>query len=206
MPISIYVLKCESDKFYIGRTTQPNFRIDKHFKGNGAAWTTMYPPKEVVHVEHNADPFDEDKFVKIYMKQYGIDNVRGGSYSQIKLGHDIVKLLEKELLSSDNRCYRCHEPGHYVRFCPRNRAPVPPPKSLEFPLVCEICEEECKNKTQYKNHDCTWLPENEKPKYVRKISDTTEYTITSGCNRCGRNNHETDQCYAKRHINGTFLG
>ena len=35
MSVSIYVLKLEQNKYYIGKTQNPNFRLDQHFNGEG---------------------------------------------------------------------------------------------------------------------------------------------------------------------------
>ena len=45
-------------------------------------WTTKYKPIKVVELIEG-DNYDEDKYTLKYMEQYGIDNVRGGSFCQI---------------------------------------------------------------------------------------------------------------------------
>jgi hypothetical protein len=68
----------------------------------------------------NCDRFDEDKITKIYMSKYGIENVRGGTYTQITLLNYLLKTLEKELLSSTDKCYRCGRGGHFSKDCYAN--------------------------------------------------------------------------------------
>jgi hypothetical protein len=40
------------------------------------------------------------------MDLYGIDNVRGGSYSTIILGKNVKEILKKELLTASDKCYK----------------------------------------------------------------------------------------------------
>ena len=114
----LYVLLCENDKYYIGTTNRNlNIRLEEHFSGNGSFFTKKYKPIKTVELVENVDDFDEDKYVKVYMKKYGIDNVRGGSYSQLTLEDYKVKTLESELSTSENVCFRCKRKGHYIKEC-----------------------------------------------------------------------------------------
>ncbi len=49
---------------------------------------------------------------KIYMKKYGIKNVRGGSYVTIKLNKNQIIFIKKEIYMADNRCLKCGRKGH----------------------------------------------------------------------------------------------
>lgn len=115
--LSIYALRCECDKYYVGKTNNEQRRVLEHFGSFGSAWTSMYRPLEVVAVYHNCDDLDEDKYTKIYMRAYGIDNVRGGSYSQVTLDPVTRAFLEREICGADDRCYRCGKQGHFVAAC-----------------------------------------------------------------------------------------
>lgn len=113
----IYILKCIENKYYIGKSTKDIERIIEHFSGNGSAWTQIYKPIEVIETIEDADSFDEDKYTKQYMSKYGIDNVRGGSYSQINLDKLTKDFLENEINSSMDRCHRCGRQGHFMNSC-----------------------------------------------------------------------------------------
>ena len=116
--VAIYILKCINDKYYIGKTNDcVKYRFKKHKKGRGAIWTKKYIPVEILKVYNNCDNFDEDKYTKIYMDKYGIDNVRGGSYTKLKLNNNTIEFLQKELLSIHDKCYGCGEKGHFIRDC-----------------------------------------------------------------------------------------
>lgn len=115
---TVYILQCEKGRYYIGKTDRPLYeRIEEHFGKNGSRWTMKYRPISVVEHISNADCFDEDKYTKIYMKKYGIDKVRGGTYTQIILPRESISVLEKELCSASDLCFRCNRQGHFASQC-----------------------------------------------------------------------------------------
>ena len=116
--LKVYVLKLVQEKYYVGKTTKVNIRLDQHFQATGSEWTKRYPPELVMEIIDNADDFDEDKIVKRYMSNYGINNVRGGSYSRLKLTSAEKQVLTKELFSAGDRCFRCGNQGHFANKCP----------------------------------------------------------------------------------------
>ena len=116
--ITIYVLQCRDNKFYVGKSERPiRDRILEHFTSCGSEWTMLYKPHKVVEIKENADNFDEDKTTKIYMSRYGIDNVRGGSYTSKHLPEFQKEALAQELNTSENRCFRCGRKGHFANHC-----------------------------------------------------------------------------------------
>lgn len=118
--VFIYVLKCNNNKYYIGKTIKSvNRRFRKHKKGRGSSWTKKYRPIEIMKIYENCDNFDEDKYTKIYMNQYGIENVRGGSYTKINLDPKAIEFIEKELYSIKNKCYGCGSNKHFIKNCPQ---------------------------------------------------------------------------------------
>lgn len=54
-------------------------------------------PVHIVNVLENIDFFDVDKNVKIFMQMFGIDETRGGSYSEVRLPYHVRQTLEREL-------------------------------------------------------------------------------------------------------------
>lgn len=74
---TIYILKCQGNKYYVGKTDDPEDRISQHFSGFGSEWTKRHPPQRVLEVIEGCDEFDEDKYTLKSMQKYGIDNVRG---------------------------------------------------------------------------------------------------------------------------------
>ena len=84
--VYIYVLKLISNKYYVGKTNNPDFRFNNHLNFKGSAWTKLYKPIKLMELIEG-DKYDEDKYTMKYMDKYGISNVRGGSYSNIKLNY-----------------------------------------------------------------------------------------------------------------------
>jgi len=111
----IYILKLENDKYYIGKTHDIIKRLHFHKNNLGSEWTKKYKYKSVIKTINSNSPFDEDKYVKIYMDKYGIDNVRGGSYNQIILSSEQKNNLIKELQTINNACYRCGRNNHFIK-------------------------------------------------------------------------------------------
>ena len=72
--VYIYVLKLEQEKYYIGKTNNPQFRLDNHFTSNGSEWTKIYKPVFLLELRPNCDDYDEDKVTRQYMDNYGIES------------------------------------------------------------------------------------------------------------------------------------
>jgi len=118
MQICIYILKLESNKYYIGKSNNPNYRISNHFNSKGSYWTKKYKPLEVVQLFNNCDNFDEDKITLQYMNHFGIKNVRGGSFSQMNLSKSTIDYINKQLNTANDRCFECGGKDHYINSCP----------------------------------------------------------------------------------------
>ena len=60
--VYIYVLGLERGKYYIGKTTNPSFRLNTHFNSyGGSEWTKIYKPIKVLELKPNCDDYDENK-------------------------------------------------------------------------------------------------------------------------------------------------
>jgi predicted GIY-YIG superfamily endonuclease len=115
--VNIYTLKLENGKFYIGKTDDPKSRIKAHMKSYGSAWTRMYKPVKVIEVTADCDNFDEDKYTLKYMKKYGIDNVRGGSFCEPELSDENLVTIDRMINGASDKCFRCGRKGHFVNSC-----------------------------------------------------------------------------------------
>ena len=116
MTTTIYTLELENNKYYVGKSCVPKQRILKHFQEEGSEWSKLYKPIKVLS-EVKGDAFDEEKYTLIAMEKYGIDNVRGGSYCNVKLSqYDKDKALQT-IRSISDKCYKCGKKGHFAKDC-----------------------------------------------------------------------------------------
>jgi len=86
MQYTLYVLKLQQGKYYVGITTKtPEIRMQEHKDGvRGASWTQRYKPLKIIDSrvlgeisKIEAETY-ENKVVRAYMNKYGYNNVRGG--------------------------------------------------------------------------------------------------------------------------------
>ena len=99
--VAIYILELEENKYYIGRSKKKtdagiHNRIKQHFnqRSTAAAWCKKYQPIKIVEILKDQMIYDENKWTKIYMEKYGIENVRGGDYVRINLPKNQIKYLQ----------------------------------------------------------------------------------------------------------------
>jgi GIY-YIG catalytic domain len=117
--VSIYILNLECDKLYVGRTSNIDFRLDDHFNNCGSYWTKKYKPQSVKEIYKNCTNYDEDKYTIWMMAQYGIDNVRGGSFTQINLTDNEISIIQKMINNANDLCFKCYMNNHYANECPQ---------------------------------------------------------------------------------------
>lgn len=85
----IYVLLCEDNKYFIGTTNNfVELEFLEHLKGNVCEWTIKYKPKKIVSVFINPQITNEFLLARIYMKNYGIDNVRSSNFNNIEIPNE----------------------------------------------------------------------------------------------------------------------
>ena len=139
MTCSLYALKLKDGKYYIGKILSSNDtpatldskmtrRFKQHVEGGaeGSAWTSLYEPLEIVQTVPNVDVFIEDALTLRYMKEFGVDNVRGGGYSNPNLSDQDLDDIQKRIRGAEDECLHCGEKGHFIRKCPhRSSRKVP---------------------------------------------------------------------------------
>ena len=115
--LSIYILQLEQNKYYVGKTYNISMRLEQHNISHGSSWTAMYKPIKIINIIPNCDDFDEDKYTLMCMKNYGIENVRGGSFCSIELDNCEIKIIEKMIKGATNKCYICGSDNHFAKEC-----------------------------------------------------------------------------------------
>jgi len=141
--IYIYILELENNKYYIGKTQNPDIRINQHNNLSGSRWTLKHKPVKILKVIPDCNNFDEDKYTIMYMEKYGINNVRGGSFCQDNINNDDKLVIIKMINSSMDKCYLCGKYGHFAKDCIDNEnIPLEKnKKTLNIP-VCYRCGRE----------------------------------------------------------------
>ena len=90
----LYVLKLKQGKWYIGKSADVNRRFEQHLSGGGSRWTQLYEPIEIVYTRPIRNEHDETNTTKDYMKKYGVENVRGGAYTQVVIPPTTVAVIQ----------------------------------------------------------------------------------------------------------------
>jgi hypothetical protein len=227
--VYIYILKLQSNKFYVGKSNNIKFRLNNHFQSNATAWTSKYRPIKVLKTIPDCDDYDEDKYTLKYMNKYGIDNVRGGSFCRINLTDETHNTIQRMITGTNNKCFNCNEIGHFAKDCDYS-------SKYEEVWCCKYCNREfdslkgttfhenihCKKKPKKLNaivHDIfvndyssesedTWCCE-----YCDKEFDTLKGATfhenvhckkkpKKKCYTCGRDGHYSNNCYASTHKKG----
>ena len=233
--MNLYILKLINNKYYIGTTNKDVIeRLQEHMNNKGSQWTKKNKVLKLEKSITNCDKYDEDKWTKIYMDKYGIENVRGGSYCEIQLNRESINTIAREISHANGNCLYCNRKGHYIKNCPKmfqiNKKTYSKHlnylnMSCDYESDYENEEEELdegtysidneimywngeewhEESTNYPGHrDGTFGNQYGEWRPIKK-KKTILNTNNGSCYRCGRNGHYSSNCYAKKHTKGYYL-
>lgn len=203
--VSIYILLLEGNNYYIGKSENVDSRLESHFNNNGSEWTKLHKPIKRLQLITNCSDFDEDKYTLEYMNKYGIDKVRGGTYSQVKLSDEKIKFIKERLDSANNKCFRCGG-NHFIKDCDKK--------------YCERCKRnnhnknDCYAKTDKDGKEISDNSVDDKVSFMlnkvlkeekKIVKEEKKEEKVVRCQRCNRFGHDKDHCYAKTDTKGIEL-
>lgn len=134
---TIYALRCEDGFYYVGQAKQNGqyiLDVERHFQGEMIEWTKIHKPQRVDLLRYFCDENEVDEYTIMYMTRYGLDKVRGGSYSACTLSQAQLNEIQMFQLSSFAICDKCGMNGHNRTKCPFTTYQTPVPQRFEMEM------------------------------------------------------------------------
>ena len=138
----VYRLLLKNNKIYIGKSTNIEKRISKHFKNKGSYWTRKFNviKRLCTLTTYTNNPFWELQETLENMNKYGIDNVRGSMFSKYNLDRNEKILAAQLYCEMNDLCKKCGSPDHFITQC---KAKTVEPWVLKFGGELDINQRKC---------------------------------------------------------------
>ena len=94
----IYVWELEENKYYIGWSENLSRRLKEHSNDDGAKWTQKYKPIKIIEICLGNKDLENKKTLE-YMKKFGWENVRGGSWCKVEMNKPPIALKNDDDIS-----------------------------------------------------------------------------------------------------------
>ena len=121
----VYVLELNGGNFYVGKTNNIARRFNDHKNGRGCTWTRLHGGCKLIEIYQTENIFDEDKHTLDFMNMFGVDKVRGGSFSNIELKEEQISIITRSIRNANDMCQECGESGHFMNKCPSKSRFIP---------------------------------------------------------------------------------
>lgn len=107
MATSFFLMELEHGKYFAGASQDPLKTLEEHREGlGGVPWTQIHRPVRLREVVAVARPSELDTQVRAWMMNYGVENVRGGSWSEVRL-RDADRQAIREGVARQRGCLVC---------------------------------------------------------------------------------------------------
>lgn len=101
----MYFLSLENDKMFLHTDYKRDYDEILTICERNHEFVQIYKPIKVILTLEINDLYDIDKYVKIFMHMFGINDIRGGSYIEPDLPEYLIKTIEHEKKITDIGIY-----------------------------------------------------------------------------------------------------
>lgn len=103
----IFILTLEKERYYIGLTHQHDLSINDLKHTNCNAWLRKYKPLSI-HIRKLEINEDINTITLQYMEKYGINDVRGGYFSNLELDNNTLLYLKNKIIYNPQSTHSIH--------------------------------------------------------------------------------------------------